>query len=237
MDLPFAVDSPARLQPFQASATSASSLVTASSQGSLFQSTDSHALGPTIVASPPPTPSLLNHPAAENSDDIETIDFTSYVTVSETDADEVDIVIDAGDPPDDEEGLTKCDVLAVLLSGPTQPPQSQQQQESQQQQQQQQQEPYQQGEIFVVRCLLSNEACLLQSSFAHSLSLFLLVCWLVCSNNVRKPIVWVAWRPRPSRGVCLPRRWTGTPKRPKCFGMPGHRFGTRTRPCPIHSFS
>ena len=146
MDLPFAVDSTdaARSSTFhQSSGAGSSSLVTASSHDSgLFpdqyntphtSNTRTNAaatitnhnnnmvmmMGPTIVAEQGDGDIGLD-------DDIETIDFASSVTVSETDADEVDIVIDAGQPPEDGAGgfvdnaMAKGDVLAVLLSGAAQ---------------------------------------------------------------------------------------------------------------------
>jgi len=120
MDLPFAVDSPDRRASTSLHHSNASSLVTASSQGSLLPvdspehssmySSNEQSYSNTIIS-----PHSEVVPAVM---DAELNDFT-YVNVCETDADEVDILMD-GRVPSPEEDTTRGDVLAVLLSGGTQ---------------------------------------------------------------------------------------------------------------------
>ena len=122
MDLPFAVDSSPDRRSTSLHHSNASSLVTASSQGSLLPADDStdhsgmysspdNSLCNTIIS-----PEVLV-PAAVVTD-AELNDFT-YVNVCETDADEVDVLMD-GRVPLPEDDLIRGDVLAVLLSGGTQ---------------------------------------------------------------------------------------------------------------------
>lgn len=121
MDLPFAVDASPERRSTSLHHSNASSLVTASSQGSLLPvdspehssiySSQEQSLSNTIIS--PHQSELV--PAVP---DAELNDFT-YVNVYETDADEVDVLMDGGIPPP-EEDATKGDVLTVLLSGGTQ---------------------------------------------------------------------------------------------------------------------
>jgi hypothetical protein len=126
MELPFAVESPtepvtnSRLQQSESS-----SLVTASSQGSFMSSTHLDDLNtPQDVVLPrydniqQPRIQIANPRSPEPTDGFgepEVIDFT-YVDVSETDADEIKILIDGNDLNFDE-GAQRGDVLSVLLSG------------------------------------------------------------------------------------------------------------------------
>ena len=135
MELPFAVESPehqvnvsvASLQ----HSTAGSSLVTASSQGSLM-----HSSGGLSSPLPPNTPQDVVLPHYDNyhgqgtprqqgipsrmqvqepMGELEKIDFT-YVNVCETDEDEVDIVIEGGEAVEQQDAQ-RGDVLTVLLSG------------------------------------------------------------------------------------------------------------------------
>lgn len=123
MDLPFAVDSsPERRTSTSLNHSNASSLVTASSQGSLLPvdspdhsgmySSPDNSLSNTII-SPHSAEELI--PGAADAD---LHDFT-YVNVFETDADEVDVLMD-GKVPIPIDAPARGDVLAVLLSGGTQ---------------------------------------------------------------------------------------------------------------------
>lgn len=116
MDLPFAVDSsPTRSSTTSLHHSNASSLVTASSQGSLLPadspehssiySSQEQSFSNTIIS-----PGVVN--------DAELNDFT-YVNVYETDDDEVDILMDGRSPPPEDDS-NKGDVLTILLSGGTQ---------------------------------------------------------------------------------------------------------------------
>jgi hypothetical protein len=138
MELPFAVESPEHVNVSVASlqhSTAGSSLVTASSQGSLLNSS-----GGLSSPLPPNTPQdvVLPHydnyhgqgtprqqgipghlvspaPRMEPMGDLEIIDFT-YVNVCETDEDEVDIVLEGGEAVEQQDAQ-RGDVLTVLLSG------------------------------------------------------------------------------------------------------------------------
>ena len=110
MDLPFAVDSSPDRRSTSLHHSNASSLVTASSQGSLlpdngrpehssYSSQEQSPYSNTIIAA-----------------DADMNDFT-YVNVCETD--EVDVIMD-GQVPSPEDDTTRGDILAVLLSGGTQ---------------------------------------------------------------------------------------------------------------------
>ena len=118
MDLPFAVDSsPERHTLLHHS--NASSLVTASSQGSILpgESSDQSSVYSSHDASYPNFVSQQQAAVHVVPAATEIIDFT-YVNVFETDADEVDIMMEGRDPysqPD----TARDDVLAVLLSGGT----------------------------------------------------------------------------------------------------------------------
>ena len=110
MDLPFAVDSSPDRRSTSLHHSNASSLVTASSQGSLLPDNSS--------------PEHSSYSSQEQSPYSNTIiaadadmnDFT-YVNVCETD--EVDVIMD-GQVPSPEDDTTRGDILAVLLSGGTQ---------------------------------------------------------------------------------------------------------------------
>jgi hypothetical protein len=142
MELPFAVESPEQVTVSVASlqhSTAGSSLVTASSQGSLMNSS-----GGLSSPLPPNTPQDVVLPHYDNyhgkgtprqqgipghlvspaprgmvvqeaMGDLEIIDFT-YVNVCETDEDEVDIVIEGGEAVEQQDAQ-RGDVLTVLLSG------------------------------------------------------------------------------------------------------------------------
>lgn len=117
MDLPFAVDSsPERHTSLHYS--NASSLVTASSQGSILpgESSDQSSI---YSSHDPSYLDFVSHQQAEVVPAAtEIIDFT-YVNVFETDADEVEIMMEGRDPYS-EADMARGDVLAVLLSGGTQ---------------------------------------------------------------------------------------------------------------------
>jgi hypothetical protein len=130
MELPFAVESPtgSPAEPVTNShlqQSESSSLVTASSQGSFMSSTHLDDLNtPQDVVLPrydniqQPRTQLVTPRSPEPTDGFgepEVIDFT-YVDVSETDADEIKILIDGNDLNFDE-GAQRGDVLSVLLSG------------------------------------------------------------------------------------------------------------------------
>jgi hypothetical protein len=141
MELPFAVESPEQVNVSVASlqhSTAGSSLVTASSQGSLMNSS-----GGLSSPLPPNTPQDVVLPHYDNyhgqgtprqqgvpghlvspaprmqvqepMGEMEIIDFT-YVNVCETDEDEVDIVIEGGEAVEQQDAQ-RGDVLTVLLSG------------------------------------------------------------------------------------------------------------------------
>jgi hypothetical protein len=124
MELPFAVESPERAMGSSLQHSTGSSLVTASSQGSLM---NSNLAGSPL---PPNTPQDVVIPRYDNyhgqghfqrgqepeiMGEADIIDFT-YVNVCETDADEVDILIEGGDPSS-QHTATVGDVLTILLSG------------------------------------------------------------------------------------------------------------------------
>jgi hypothetical protein len=126
MELPFAVESsPEPVANSHLQQSESSSLVTASSQGSFMSSTHLDDLNtPQDVVLPrydniqQPRPQLATPRNPEPNDGFgepEVIDFT-YVDVSETDADEIKILIDGNDLNFDE-GAQRGDVLSVLLSG------------------------------------------------------------------------------------------------------------------------
>lgn len=114
MDLPFAVDSSPERGRTSLHNSNASSLVTASSQGSILPSGSDQS----SVFDPASNTILASQQVASPgvSDDDEIVDFM-YVNVYETD--EVDVVMDGRDPSPEEENV-RGDVLAVLLSGGTQ---------------------------------------------------------------------------------------------------------------------
>jgi hypothetical protein len=105
MDLPFAVDSPEQGQTNMLAHSTASSLMTASCRGSFSRGSFLTSEQSGIVVMSPPL-------------ETETIDFT--FVHAESDADEVDIVIDAGVMPCDGIERPRGDILAVLLSGSAQ---------------------------------------------------------------------------------------------------------------------
>ena len=114
MDLPFAVDSPER-GPFHVlSHSTASSLVTATSQGTFSQGS--------FLTSSDPHGMVCTHPTMAMDTSLETetemIDFT--FVHAESDADEVDVMIDGGIMPDDGIERPKGDILSILLSGSAQ---------------------------------------------------------------------------------------------------------------------
>ena len=113
MDLPFAVDSPER-DPFRVlSHSTASSLITATSQGTFSQGSFLTSSEPNGIVCTQPTTMIM-----ETSLETEMIDFT--FVHAESDADEVDVIIDGGIMPDDGIERPKGDILAILLSGSAQ---------------------------------------------------------------------------------------------------------------------
>ena len=133
MELPFAVESPHPVAGSSLDQSETSSLVTASSQGSFMNSnhfesplppnTPQDVVLPTYNAvhatrahqSHQSNPGPLLTPAQKQGyDEPEVVDFT-YVNVSETDADEVDILLEGGGL-DLQQEVQRGDVLAVLLS-------------------------------------------------------------------------------------------------------------------------
>lgn len=122
MDLPFAVDTPNRTTSTSLHHSNASSLVTASSQGSLLPS-DSPEHSSLYSSNEQSCSNTIISPQSDTSDvvpaaDAALNDFT-YVTVCETDADEVDIIMDGRVPSLDNDSQ-RGDILTVLLSGGTQ---------------------------------------------------------------------------------------------------------------------
>lgn len=117
MDLPFAVDSSPDRRSTLLNHSNASSLVTASSQGSLLPADDSPEHSGMYSSPDNSFSNTIISPGVVPAD-AELNDFT-YVNVCETDADEVDVLMD-GRVPLREEDLSRGDVLAVLLSGGTQ---------------------------------------------------------------------------------------------------------------------
>jgi hypothetical protein len=129
MDLPFAVDS-GDASSLQQSNTS---LVTASSQGSYLQADEPddfyvHQSETTAATTPIFDDAFDNHDEHGQSiimePDMEVIDFTQYVTVSENDASEVDVVINHPGPQHgasdlEQQQQQQGDVLSLLLSGNT----------------------------------------------------------------------------------------------------------------------
>lgn len=140
MELPFAVESPDSAVQGTTLHHSESSLVTASSQGSFVNSAslDSPLLpntpqdvvlprydnrkqaghshqSPSIHQVPPAGTDRISN-AQRDADDIEIIDFT-YVNVSETDADDLGVVLEEGDFGFQPELPQRGDILNVLLSG------------------------------------------------------------------------------------------------------------------------
>lgn len=126
MDLPFAVDPPS--SGLQQSNTS---LVTTSSQGSfmgqsddeedIYAQTNQTTNNNTAAVSTPLFEDAFEHLQQGQSilePDMEVIDFTQYVTVTETDATDFDVVIHPGEGSDEGTPLTEQgDVLALLMSG------------------------------------------------------------------------------------------------------------------------
>lgn len=134
MELPFAVEPATPNISGAALHESDSSLVTASSQGSFIESSDinntplipntpqdvvlprydnQQYTGQTRQTHPPPP--RIDGPIPIDPDEPEVIDFT-YVNVSETDADDVGILLEGGEfdmQPETQRG----DILTVLLSG------------------------------------------------------------------------------------------------------------------------
>jgi hypothetical protein len=136
MELPFAVESPEPVTGSSLRQSESSSLVTASSQGSFMNSSNLDSPLPPNTpqdvvlprydnlqgqASQQRIPGHLVTPAQREQDskdrfeDLEIVDFT-YVNVCETDADEVDILLEGGGL-DLQQEAQRGDVLAVLLSG------------------------------------------------------------------------------------------------------------------------
>jgi len=107
MDLPFAVDFPERGDSTMLGHSSSSSLMMASGSPSFFPSELSG-----VYTKP------QQQQQRQEALETETIDFT--FVHAESDADEVDVVIDGGTMPNEGIEQPKGDILAVLLSGTAQ---------------------------------------------------------------------------------------------------------------------
>jgi len=107
MDLPFAVDFPERGDSTMLGHSSSSSLMMASGSPSFFPSEQSG-----VYTKP------QQQQQRQEALETETIDFT--FVHAESDADEVDVVIDGGTMPNEGIEQPKGDILAVLLSGTAQ---------------------------------------------------------------------------------------------------------------------
>lgn len=137
MELPFAVESSLENASVQHSSLDGSSLVTASSQGSLtpvetasqpipLKASNDQGFFSSFSKSSSKVSAVLSHfgvvgtkPSASTEypvQETETIDFT-YVNVCETDAEEVDIVIPGVTEGHEDESSSSSDILSFLLSG------------------------------------------------------------------------------------------------------------------------